>query len=96
VLGTLKNLGLDKAISSRRCRERDIIVALIVERLIHPGSNPTPFQKLSMFVCNTCFTALAELHKRPGYKPGANYGWLSELNDMEHLTMHIRGIPHEH
>ncbi len=25
-------------ISSRRCRERDIIVALIVERLIHPGS----------------------------------------------------------
>jgi transposase len=38
VLGTLKNLGLDKTISSRRCRERDIIVALIVERLIHPGS----------------------------------------------------------
>ena len=38
VLGTLKNLGLDKMISSRRCRERDIIVALIVERLIHPGS----------------------------------------------------------
>ncbi len=38
VLGTLKNLGLDKMISSKRCRERDIIVALIVERLIHPGS----------------------------------------------------------
>jgi len=38
VLGTLKKLGLDKMIYSRRCRERDIIVALIVERLIHPGS----------------------------------------------------------
>ena len=38
VLSTLKNLGLDKMISSRRCRERDILVALIVERLIHPGS----------------------------------------------------------
>lgn len=38
VLGTLKKLELDKMIYSRRCRERDIIVALIVERLIHPGS----------------------------------------------------------
>lgn len=38
VLGTLKKLGLDRMIYSRRCRERDIIVALIVERLIHPGS----------------------------------------------------------
>jgi len=29
-------------------------------------------------------------------KPEANYGWLSDLDDMEHLTLHIRGIPHEH
>jgi len=38
VLGTLRRLGLDRMISSRRCRERDLVVALIVERLIAPGS----------------------------------------------------------
>jgi transposase len=38
VLGTLRKLGLDRLISSRRCRERDLVVAMITERLIHPCS----------------------------------------------------------
>jgi hypothetical protein len=38
VLGTIKRLELDRMISSRRCRERDLVVALIAERLIHPCS----------------------------------------------------------
>lgn len=29
-------------------------------------------------------------------KSDANYGWLDELDDKEHLTLHIKGIPHEH
>src|SRR4030067_505681 len=38
VLGSLRKLGLDRLISSRRCRERDLVVAMITERLIHPCS----------------------------------------------------------
>ena len=38
VLGTLKKLGLDRMIASKRCRKRDLVVAMIVERLLHPGS----------------------------------------------------------
>ena len=38
VLGTLRKLGLDRLISSARCRERDLVVAMITERLIHPCS----------------------------------------------------------
>src|SRR3990170_6946899 len=38
VLGTVMKLGLDRLISSRRCRERDLVVAMITERLIHPCS----------------------------------------------------------
>jgi transposase len=38
VLGTVRRLGLDRMISSQSCRERDLVVALIVERLIAPGS----------------------------------------------------------
>jgi hypothetical protein len=38
VLGTLRKLGLDKLIASRRSRMRDLVVALIVARIIDPSS----------------------------------------------------------
>ncbi len=38
VLGTIRNIGLESIIASKRTRERDIITALIVERLVHPAS----------------------------------------------------------
>jgi len=38
VLGTIRQLGLDNLISSRRCRQRDLAVAMIAERLLQPGS----------------------------------------------------------
>jgi tRNA-Thr(GGU) m(6)t(6)A37 methyltransferase TsaA len=27
-------------------------------------------------------------------KPDANLGWLSDLDDLEHLLLHIKGVPH--
>jgi transposase len=38
VLETIGRLGLDKMISSRRCRERDLVIAMIAEQLINPCS----------------------------------------------------------
>ena len=38
ILGTIRKLGLDSIISSKRCRERDLVLAMIAERLIHPCS----------------------------------------------------------
>ena len=38
VLGTLRRLGLESLIASQRCPQRDLVVAMIVERLIHPCS----------------------------------------------------------
>jgi transposase len=38
VLGTIRKLGLDELLEARRCRQRDLMVALLVERLIAPGS----------------------------------------------------------
>ena len=38
VLKMIKRLGLDELIASKRCRARDLVVAMIVERLIHPCS----------------------------------------------------------
>jgi len=38
VLGTIRKLGLDRLIAAKRSRERDVVVALVVERILHPGS----------------------------------------------------------
>jgi transposase len=38
ILGTIRKLGLEDLISSRRSRERDLVVAMIAERLLHPCS----------------------------------------------------------
>ena len=37
-LGTLRKLGLDKLIASKRSRERELVLAMIVGRIIAPGS----------------------------------------------------------
>ena len=29
-------------------------------------------------------------------KDDANYGWIKELDDKDHLLLHIKGIPHEY
>ncbi|MBI4468593.1 MAG: IS1634 family transposase [Acidobacteria bacterium] len=38
ILGTIGKLGLDGLIASKRSRSRDLVLAMIVERLIHPCS----------------------------------------------------------
>src|SRR5437879_2308062 len=38
VLGMVRKLELDTLIYSKRCRERDLVLAMIVERLLHQGS----------------------------------------------------------
>ena len=38
IFGTIKKLGLDSIVFSKRCRERDLVLAMIAERLIRPCS----------------------------------------------------------
>jgi len=38
VLGTMRQLGLDQLLGAKRSRERDLVVGMIAERLLHPGS----------------------------------------------------------
>jgi hypothetical protein len=57
VLGTLRRLGLDRLIASRRSRQRDRVVAMIVARVIDPRSKLATAQGLSE---ETAFTSLGE------------------------------------
>ena len=38
VLAMLRRLGLESLIASRPCRERDLVVAMIAQRILHPSS----------------------------------------------------------
>ncbi|MBU0717162.1 MAG: IS1634 family transposase [Planctomycetes bacterium] len=38
ILLAMRKLGLDTVIAAKRCRERDLVIAMIAERLIHPCS----------------------------------------------------------
>lgn len=38
VLGSMRKLGLDSLIASQRCRERDLVLAMVAERLLYPCS----------------------------------------------------------
>jgi len=38
ILGTIRTLGLDRVIAAKRSRERDLVIAMIAERLIEPCS----------------------------------------------------------
>ena len=57
VLGTLRKVGLDKLIASRRCRERDLVVAMIAARIVEPCSKLATARGLGQ---ETAFTSLGE------------------------------------
>jgi len=38
VLGTMKKLGIGDLLSTRGCRERDLVLGMIAERILHPAS----------------------------------------------------------
>ena len=57
VLGTIRELGLDKLVASRRSRMRDLVVAMIVARIIDPRSKLATARGLAE---ETAFSTLAE------------------------------------
>ncbi|MBU8871823.1 MAG: IS1634 family transposase [Gemmatimonadales bacterium] len=57
-LGVLRDLELHKIIASRRCRQRDLAVAMIVARIIDPRSKLATARGLSD---ETAFTSLGEV-----------------------------------
>jgi hypothetical protein len=57
-LGTLRRVGLERLLSGRRCRERDLIVAMIVARILEPSSKLATMRGLAT---ETASSTLGEL-----------------------------------
>ncbi|MEA3226438.1 MAG: IS1634 family transposase [Planctomycetota bacterium] len=75
VLGVLRSIGLHKIIAPRRCRQRDMVMAMIVARIIDPRSKLATARGLSD---ETAFTSLGEAF---GLGPGRAPGRIDE-NDL--------------
>lgn len=47
VLGTVRRTGLDGLLAARRCRERDLVLAMVVDRILEPGSKSATARHLA-------------------------------------------------
>jgi transposase len=61
VLGSLRRLGLDRVIASRRSRARDLVVAMIVERVIEPRSKLATARRLDASTASSTLGEVLEL-----------------------------------
>jgi hypothetical protein len=90
VLGVLRALDLERLIGRDRCRERDLIVAMICQRLIAPGSKLSATRRFSQ-------TTLADELSLGEVKEAELLGamdWLSERQDRIERTLARRHLNH--
>jgi len=88
VLGVLRDLDLERVISRERSRERDLVVAMICQRLIGPGS------KLSMtrLVTETTLASELELSEVKEAELLSAMDWLSERQERIEKTLARRHL----
>jgi transposase len=71
LLGTLRKIGLETILSSTSSRERNLIKALIVSRIIHPGSKLSTFTGLRQETAKSTLAeelALEDVEVKEAYK----------------------------
>lgn len=81
VLGSLKNLGLHSLINEENTRERRLVLAMIVARIIDPRSKLATARGLSN---ETCFSSIGEILKLEGADEDELYlamDWLLERQE---------------
>lgn len=78
VLGTLRRLGLDRMISSRRCPQRDRVIAMIVSRIIRPQSKLALTRSVNQETCTSTLGELLELNGIDENDLYAAMDWLLE------------------
>jgi len=94
VLQTARNIGLDRLIASRSCRERDLILALIVARLVSPGSKLSACAGLGSDTTQSTLCEELQLGKVEVHELYAAMDWLLERQtriEGKLAKKHLRG-----
>ena len=63
VLGTLKKIGLSQLIAKEKSRKRDLVIAMIVARIINPGSKLATVRGLNGETCSSSLGKILNLEK---------------------------------
>jgi hypothetical protein len=91
VLGVLRGLDLERLLGRERCRERDLVVAMICQRLIGPGSKLSATRRFS----HTTLADELDLGEVSEAELLAAMDWLSERQDRIERTLARRHLPAE-
>ena len=91
VLGVLRGLDLERLLGRERCRERDLVVAMICQRLIGPGSKLSATRRFS----HTTLADELSLGEVTESELLAAMDWLSERQDRIERTLARRHLPAE-
>ncbi|MEG4501990.1 IS1634 family transposase, partial [Microcoleus sp. F10B5] len=78
VLGTLKNIGLESLISERTSRQRDLVTAMIVARIIDPASKLATARGLSADACNSTLCEILKVQDADVDELYEAMDWLSD------------------
>src|SRR5487761_62259 len=91
VLGTIRGLDVERLLGRERCRERDLVVAMIVQRLIGPGSKLSATRRFSQ----TTLGDQLSLGEVTEAELMAAMDWLVERQDRIERTLARRHLPAE-
>lgn len=89
VLGVLRDLDLERLLGRERCRERDLCVAMIVQRLIGPGSKLSATRRFSQ----TTISDELDLGEVTEAELLAAMDWLLARQDRIERTLARRHLP---
>jgi hypothetical protein len=89
VLGVLRDLDLERLLGRDRCRERDLVVAMIVQRLIGPGSKLSATRRFQQ----TTLGDELSLGEVTEAELLAAMDWLLERQDRIERTLARRHLP---
>ena len=89
VLGVLRDLDLERLLGRERCRERDLVVAMIVQRVIAPGSKLSATRRFAQSTLGEEL-GLGEVKEAELL---AAMDWLLERQDRVEKTLARRHLP---
>ncbi len=76
VLGTLRRIGLERLLASKRCRQRDLLVAMIVARVLDPLSKLATARGLDAQTASSSLADVLELASASADELYAALDWL--------------------
>jgi len=87
--------GLQVGVFASRSPVRPNSIGLSIVRITHIANNEIVTSGLDVFD-GTPLLDIKPYIKDLDAKCDANYGWLEELDNYEHLLLHIKGVPHDY